>query len=44
MTVEVKVLPDKPSPWQEREMKGIKEAGGATIIAYSLGDVKRVIF
>ena len=44
LTIEAKVEPDRPSPWQEREMKGIREAGGETIVAYGLDDVKRQIF
>jgi hypothetical protein len=44
LTVEAKVPPDRPSPWQAREMKHIREAGGATIVAYTLDDVKRQIF
>jgi len=43
-TVEVKVGLDKPTPWQERELKGVREAGGATIVAYALDDVSRQIF
>jgi len=43
-TIEVKVAPDRPTPWQEREMKGVKEAGGATIVAYAIEDVTRQIF
>lgn len=40
--IEVKVLPDKPSPWQERELSEIRDASGCAIVAYSLEDVKRV--
>jgi len=39
VAIEVKVLPDKPSPWQERELKAVEQAEGSAIVAYSLADV-----
>lgn len=36
VAIEVKVLPDKPSPWQVRELKAAQAAGGIAIITYSL--------
>lgn len=40
--VEVKVLPDKPTPWQERELAALTDAGGLAIVAYSLEDVRHI--
>lgn len=43
VAIEVKVLPDKPSPWQLRELKAIVDAGGMSLVAYSLDDVKALV-
>lgn len=34
--IEVKVLPDKLSPWQQREIESIQKAKGRTCVAYSV--------
>lgn len=41
--IEVKVLPDKPSKWQGRELVAISSTGTLAIVAYSLSGV-RVLF
>lgn len=38
--IEVKVAPDSPSPWQERELTKIAEANAVAICAYSLKGVQ----
>ena len=38
--IEVKVLPDEPSPWQERELAAINTAKGVWLVAYSLEQVE----
>lgn len=38
--IEVKVKPDKPTAWQDRELAAHVQAGGLSIVAYSLDDVK----
>lgn len=43
VAIEVKVAPDKPTKWQERELTAINVAKGQTIVAYSLADVRDVI-
>lgn len=39
VAIEVKVAPDKPSPWQMRELKACQEAGGISVVAYSLEEL-----
>ena len=36
VSIEVKVAPDKPSPWQHREGLAIERAGGLWIVAYDV--------
>lgn len=50
LAIEVKVLPDEPNAWQKRELYGdgdkyigVQQANGITVVAYSLGDVLRVL-
>lgn len=42
-TVEVKVRPDKPTPWQLREMESIQNAKGRTFVAYDLASAEDFI-
>ncbi len=37
--IEVKVRPDEPTTWQNRELDAHHRAGGVSIVAYSLKDV-----
>lgn len=43
VSIEVKVLPDKLTPWQKRELAAVKEAGGLDIVAYRLADVVNAV-
>lgn len=38
--IEAKVLPDKLSPWQARELEAIQNAKGRTCVAYSVGEAE----
>lgn len=40
VAIEVKIAPDKASPWQMRELHAVIEAGGISYIAWSLTQLK----
>ena len=37
--IEAKVAPDKPTPWQRRELAEIGLAGGQALVVYSVEDL-----
>lgn len=43
VAIEVKVLPDKPSPWQMRELKAVQDAHGISVVAYSVEALNRIL-
>lgn len=42
VAIEAKVKPDKPTPWQERELAAIRAAGGKALVIYDAGELGRV--
>lgn len=42
VAIECKVLPDKPSPWQMRELKAVQGADGISIVAHKIADVQYI--
>lgn len=42
VAIEAKVAPDKPSPWQQREIADIQLSGGVALVIYNIDELGRV--
>lgn len=42
VAIEAKVKPDKPSPWQERELAAIRASKGTALVIYDVAELGRV--